>query len=163
MSEADEETGVEAAVKPASRFLSRKKLLMFGLPVLVLLGGGAGAYATGYIGHGPGEAQEAPPPVVLYYDIPEMVVNLSAVDKRAQFLKMRIALETEERATLDALPVVMPRIQDTFQLYLRELRASDLDGSAGLFRLKEELLRRINMEIHPRRVTRVLFKEIIIQ
>lgn len=163
MSEADEETDGEAAEKPASRFLSRKKLLMFGLPVLLLLGGGAGAYATGYIGDGPGEAHEAPPPVVLYYDIPEMIVNLSAVDKRAQFLKMRIALETDERATLDALPVVMPRIQDTFQLYLRELRASDLDGSAGLFRLKEELLRRINMEIHPRRVTRVLFKEIIIQ
>ncbi len=160
----DDETERGAAEKPASRFLSRKKLLMFGLPVLLLVGGGAGAYATGVIGgQGPEETQEAALPVVLYYDVPEMVVNLSAVDKRAQFLKMRIALEMQERATLDALPVVMPRIQDTFQLYLRELRASDLEGSAGLFRLKEELLRRINMEIHPRQVTRGLFKEIIIQ
>jgi flagellar FliL protein len=69
----------------------------------------------------------------------------------------------DERETLDSLPVVMPRIQDAFQVYLRELRASDLEGSAGLYRMKEELLRRINMEIHPREVTRVLFKEIIVQ
>ena len=50
-----------------------------------------------------------------------------------------------------------------FQLYLRELRSSDLDGSAGIFRLKEELLRRVNIEVHPNKIRRVLFKEIIVQ
>ena len=57
----------------------------------------------------------------------------------------------------------MPRVLDMFQLYLRELRSTDLDGSAGIFRLKEELLRRVNIEVHPHKVKRVLFKEIIIQ
>ena len=40
---------------------------------------------------------------------------------------------------------------DAFQTYLRELRPSDLDGSAGLYRLKEELTRRVNVSIAPAR------------
>jgi flagellar FliL protein len=52
---------------------------------------------------------------------------------------------------------------DLFQVYLRELRPTDLEGSAGIYRLKEELLRRINLEIQPHRVSDVLFKEIIVQ
>ena len=58
---------------------------------------------------------------------------------------------------------IMPRVMDAFQTYLRELRPSDLDGSAGLYRLKEELTRRVNVAISPARSTRVLFKEIVVQ
>jgi flagellar FliL protein len=57
----------------------------------------------------------------------------------------------------------MPRVSDVFQTYLRELRAGDLSGSAGLFRLKEELTRRVNVAVAPQQVSAVLFKEIMIQ
>jgi flagellar FliL protein len=57
----------------------------------------------------------------------------------------------------------MPRVSDIFQTYMRELRAGDLNGSAGLFRLKEELTRRVNASIAPNRVNAVLFKEIVVQ
>ena len=50
-----------------------------------------------------------------------------------------------------------------FQTYLRELRPTDLDGSAGLYRLKEELTRRVNVAIAPSRINAVLFKEIVVQ
>ena len=39
------------------------------------------------------------------------------------------------------IEAVMPRIVDNFQIYLRELRLEDLRGSAGIYRLREELLR----------------------
>jgi flagellar FliL protein len=58
---------------------------------------------------------------------------------------------------------VLPRVMDAFQTYLRELRPTDLDGSAGLYRLKEELTRRVNASIAPSRVNAVLFKEIVVQ
>ena len=48
----------------------------------------------------------------------------------------------------------MPRIVDIFQTYLREVRTNDLNGSAGLFRLKEELTRRVNLTVAPHQVTR---------
>ena len=57
----------------------------------------------------------------------------------------------------------MPRVTDIFQTYLRELRAGDLNGSAGMFRLKEELTRRVNVAIAPNQVNAVLFKEIVVQ
>ncbi len=57
----------------------------------------------------------------------------------------------------------MPRVLDAFQVYLRELRPSDLEGSAGLYRLKEELLRRVNLAVYPASVDNILFKEILVQ
>ena len=51
-----------------------------------------------------------------------------------------------------------------FQVYLRELRVEDeLSGSAGVYRLKEELLARVNAAVEPINVTDVLFKEMLVQ
>jgi flagellar FliL protein len=52
---------------------------------------------------------------------------------------------------------------DSFQVYLRELRVEDLKGSAGMYRLREDLLRRINEAARPVKISDVLFKEMLIQ
>ena len=142
--------------------VSPKKLLMIGVPALLLLGGGyVGLAQFGLLqGDTPVQSEQAP---MVYYELPEMVVNLSSADNRIHYLKLKVSLEASNDMVVEALRPVMPRVLDMFQLYLRELRASDLEGSAGLFRLKEELLRRINLEIHPREINRVLFREIIVQ
>jgi flagellar FliL protein len=57
----------------------------------------------------------------------------------------------------------MAKVIDAFQVYLRELRKSDLEGSAGIYRLKEELRRRINVAIFPAQVENILFREILVQ
>ena len=54
-------------------------------------------------------------------------------------------------------------IRDSFQTYLRELRLDDLRGSAGMYRLREELLTRINVAVQPSKVSAVLFKEMLVQ
>jgi len=56
-----------------------------------------------------------------------------------------------------------PRIVDTFNTYLRELRTSDLSGSAGIYRLREELMARLNKTVEPGIVKDILFSEIIVQ
>ncbi len=157
----DEEESSEEEGKKSG--LKKKLMLAFYLvPVLLLLGGGyIAASHFGMFEEGAEEVEEVQP--AAYYDLPEMVVNLSANDKRAQYLKLKVSLEAHEDKSLKALDPVMPRVLDMFQVYLRELRSSDLEGSAGIFRLKEELLRRINLAIHPNRIDRVLFKEIIVQ
>ncbi len=99
---------------------------------------------------------------VVFYDLPEMTVNLSTKG-RTTYLKVRIALEVESEGMVAQVEPYLPRILDAFQIYLRELRPADLEGSAGLFRLKEQLLRRINSAIYPAKVEGVLFKEILIQ
>ncbi|WP_068085674.1 flagellar basal body-associated FliL family protein [Polycladidibacter stylochi] len=107
------------------------------------------------------EGTEERKPVV-FYDLPEMLVNLST-EGQLTYLKVRIALEMESREMIDQVEPFLPRIMDAFQIYLRELRPADLEGSAGLFRLKEQLLRRINVAVYPARVDGILFKEILIQ
>ena len=69
----------------------------------------------------------------------------------------------EEKKLVAEIQPLLPRVEDTFQVFVRELRASDLDGSAGVYRLREELLRRVNVAVYPAKVDAVLFKDIILQ
>ncbi|MET1411297.1 flagellar basal body-associated FliL family protein [Roseibium sp. HPY-6] len=158
------EEGAEKA--PAG---GKKKLFLFGgIGLVVLLAAGGAGYYFLMGSNAPMEMQsEGAAPVevqkpVVFYDLPEMTVNL-ATDGRTTYLKVRIALEVENRAMIDQISPFLPRILDAFQIYLRELRPADLEGSAGLFRLKEELLRRINLSVYPAKVEGVLFKEILVQ
>lgn len=163
ITEEEEEAGGEEDAG-AKKGGGRGKIILLGALGLGVLLLGGGYFVASYFGVFSGAAEEdgvATPSA--YYDLPEMVVNLSSIDKRAQYLKIKIALEAKDKTALSALDPVMPRILDMFQIYLRELRSSDLEGSAGVFRLKEELLRRVNLAIYPSRIDRILFKEIIIQ
>ena len=160
---AEEQDGETEEVKPSSK----KKLILFGLIGLLLLGGGGGAaaYFLGVFDSGEAEtaaAAPAPDPV-FFYDLPEITVNLQTVDDREMFLKMRVALELEDQSVVAKIEPFLPRILDAFQFYLHEVRSTDLEGSAGLFRLKEELHRRINQAVYPIKVGDVLFKEILVQ
>jgi flagellar FliL protein len=159
-----EAEGDGAKPKGLKRFLSRKMLMIVGVALVLLVGGSGGAYMTGFIGGGGGAEEGLPPqkPAV-FYDLPSMTVNLNSADKRAQYLKITIALELGEKTTAHEVEPYLPRILDAFQVYLREMRTSDLQGSAGVYRLKEDLQRRINTAIYPATVTNVLFKEILIQ
>jgi flagellar FliL protein len=141
---------------------SKKLILIVAAVVVLLVGAGAGAYTFGLLGGGSDEQKQVPEKV-FFYEVPELTVNLSAGEQRAQFLRVQIALEVDSEETIQLIEPLMPRVIDTFQTYLRELRLSDLEGSAGMFRLKQELLRRINLAIYPAEVRAVLFREIIIQ
>ena len=116
-------------------------------------------------GHGEEAHAEGPPPKPpSFVEVPDMLVNLAgAPGERVQYLKVKLVLEVKEDKQIEAIKPTMPRVIDIFQTYLRELRPSDLNGSAGLFRLKEELTRRVNLAVAPIQVNAVLFKEIVIQ
>lgn len=110
-------------------------------------------------------AAEAPPPPksAVFLDLPDLLVNLNSANRRTNFLKISISLEVENAADVQKLQALMPRIVDSFQVYLRELRLEDLRGSAGMYRLREDLLRRINEAARPVKVNDVLFKELLVQ
>jgi len=104
------------------------------------------------------------PPQVVFYDMPDLVVNIQSADSGAPaYLKLSVALELAAPEERPGIQVLMPRIVDQFQSYLRELRIDDLHGSAGVLRVKEELLRRVNVAAAPYPVRDVLLKEMIVQ
>jgi flagellar FliL protein len=151
----------EAAAKPKGKL----KLIIAAVGVLAIVGGGAGWFFF-FRHHGTeAHAEAAPPPKPpAYVELPDMLVNLAGnPGDRQQFLKVKLTLEVKEEKQAEAIKPNLPRVTDIFQTYLRELRPSDLNGSAGLFRLKEELTRRVNLALAPNEVSAVLFKEVMVQ
>jgi len=156
----------EAAAGKKRFGLPSKKMLIIIAGVLLLIGGGGGGYMmmTKKAPEAEAKAKEEKPKPVVFVDLPEVLVNLSSSGTdRAQYLKAKVVLELSDQAMVQQIQPIMPRVMDSFQTYLRELRATDLDGSAGLYRMKEELTRRVNVAIAPSKVNAVLFKEIIVQ
>lgn len=168
MAENEAEGAAAATADAAEGAPSKKgklKLIIAAVGFFVIIGGGVGAWMLMSKGHGEdkhAEAAAAKPPS--YVDVPEIMVNLVGLPgERVQYLRVKIVLEVKEEKLIEAIKPSMPRVSDIFQTYMRELRAGDLNGSAGLFRLKEELTRRVNAAVAPQQVSAVLFKEIVIQ
>jgi flagellar FliL protein len=160
-SDQSEEGAPQEAAAPKK---SKKKLIMIAAAVLLLAAGGGAGWFFFFRGHGEELHAEAAPKPPIFVDVPEVLVNLvGAPGERVQYLKVKVVLEVKEEKQVEAIKPTMPRVSDIFQTYMRELRPADLNGSAGLFRLKEELTRRVNVAVAPGQVNAVLFKEIVIQ
>lgn len=152
-----------------------KKLLLVIVPIL-LLGIGGGLYFSGVFGGAEevvaegeenAEGDEAEDEAkekanAAFFALPDLIVNLSS-GSGSRFLKLKVQLEIEDEMDLPAIEAVTPRVIDQFQTYLREMRVEDLRGSAGIYRLRQELLYRVNIAAHPVKVTDVLFQEMLIQ
>lgn len=118
-------------------------------------GGGEADASLGVISDGPDG--------VVFYALPDMVVNIQSADGRPTFLKLKLTLEMRDHALAEHLQAEMPRLQDMFQGFLRELRPEDLAGSAGSFQLRAEILRRVNLIAAPGEVDAVLIEEMLVQ
>ena len=108
-------------------------------------------------------ASELPPEHAAFFDVPDIIVNIQTADSTPAYLKLAVSLELDSAEARAAIEPVMPRVVDQFQTYLRELRVDDVRGSMGVMRLKEELLRRVNLAAAPTPVRDVLLKEMIVQ
>ena len=163
--------GEEGEKSASGRRIPGKKLVLFiVLPLLLIGGAGGGIYASGLLDSLLGieehdeelMAEEEMGPSV-YYEVPEMLVNLSTTGRRVGYLKLSVSLEVASKEDFPSLDAILPRIVDGFQVYLRELRVEDLQGSAGLQRLREELFMRVANAAAPIVVRDVLFREMLIQ
>ena len=177
----------EVAATPPGKGKGKGKLLLLGgIGLVVLLGGaGAGAYFMGLFGgseaavahgeahpeaaadahgaaddgHGGGATEAG----VAFVDMPDLIVNLQSGAPRLRYLKLRLSLEVADPAAAEAVGRLMPRILDSFQLYLRALTLDDVQGAASMQRLKEELTARVNLAVEPTPVRTVLLKEMLVQ
>lgn len=159
--EADVDDGAHGAA-PAKKKLPIMLIAMVAAAV-VLLGGGAAAYFLVFAAPKPVE-DHAAAAHTFTFNLPPMTVNLNTDDGSAPgFMKLTVALEVADEEVMLEIQPRMAKVVDAFQVYLRELRKTDLEGSAGIYRLKEELRRRVNIAIFPAQVDSILFKEILVQ
>ncbi len=154
-----------------------KLIIMIVLPVLLLAGGGAGAYFMGLIPGMESEAEAAAtetaaeeevpmavmPDDVVFVDLPDLLVNLNVTGKRLRFLKVVAALEVASEEMAEVVRQLTPRVLDNLHLYFRSVQPEELAGPDGVYRIKEDLLIRINDAIRPAKVRDVLVKEMLVQ
>ncbi len=140
-------------------------LILIAIPVGLYLSGGLPGMSKKAEEHkeeaAPKEETKAAPPAFL--ELQEFLVNLDSGTRQPSFLKMTVTLELANEEDKIAIEPYVPRIRDAFQVYLRELRAEDLRGSAAIYRLREELLLRVTQSVYPLQVKDILFKEILVQ
>jgi flagellar FliL protein len=171
--------GGEGVDLPKKKVSGKKLALIIVAVVVLMVGGGVAAlYFTGKIGghpaaegehaeaagggHGEGEGEgEATGPV--FAEMPQILINLNTTGRRPTYLRLKVSLELMKEADRAKVTEAMPRVVDTFQLYLRELAIDELQGTAGIERLREELRLRVSAAISPVEIKDVLFSEMIIQ
>lgn len=125
-------------------------------------GGGHGAAPEGEADPSLGKISEGPDGVT-FLTLPDMVVNIQSPDGRPTVMKLGLTLEMHDADLAYRLQGEMPRLQDMFQGFLRELRPEDLAGSAGSYQLRAEILRRVNLVAAPAKVDAVLIEEMLVQ
>lgn len=147
----------------------KKKLIMIGGAVVLLaaLGGGGWFFflSKPSAEQLAAEAAKLKKPVS-FVEMRDLMIGMSAgapQQERQPMMKIKVVLEVADAKLSDEIRPLLPRVEDAFQVFMRELRPSDLEGSAGIYRLKEELLRRVNLTVHPAKVDAVLFKELLVQ
>ena len=152
----------EAAPEGAASGGAKKKLIAIAAAVL-LLGGGGGWFLLKKKAPDQQVAEVKKP--VAFLDVADLVLNL-ALDNpndKPRFLRVKIALELKDSGLAKEVQPLMPRVLDIFQVFMRELRPSDIEGSGAVHRLREELLRRVNLAVFPTKVDGILFKELVLQ
>ena len=177
---------------PAKKKLPLKMMLIAGAGALVVLGGGGtaafvflkpkpeaaaekgdhakdkkkekkkGEKKEGKEGEKGAAVVREGPDGVVFYTLPDVVVNMQTADGRPTFLKLKLTLELPDESLVEELDPNMPRLQDMFQTFLRELRPEDLSGSQGSYQLRMEILRRVNLVIAPGKANAVLIEEMLI-
>ena len=143
----------------------KKKMIIFAVLGLLVLGGAGGGYYLWQKGKAAEAEKSTMKKKMVFFDLPEITTNLALLpgQERQSYLRLKVALEVEDQKMITEITPLMPRVMDNFQIFLRELRPTDLEGSAGLYRLKEELVRRINAAIYPARIEAILFKDVLVQ
>ncbi len=100
---------------------------------------------------------------IAFFSVPEIVANLTTDGKQKHFIKLKASVEIARESEIPMVEKALPRLQDDFNVYLRQLRMEDLQGSSGIHRLKEGLVLRAKQSLAPIEVNNVLINDVLVQ
>jgi flagellar protein FliL len=166
-------------------------LLIILLPILTLVLAGGGAYFAGILkfgdepkheeenaeSHKEGESNSTEksdpeglitenqnkPKQTVFFNLPDLMVNLNGAQDQVRYLKLKVSFEMADQANISGIEPLMPKILDTIQVYIRGLRVSDLKDNLGVEKLRQELLKRINLITGDNEVFDIWFPEMLTQ
>ncbi len=146
----------------------KKLILIIAVAVFLIAGGVMAAFFMGFLDPLLGiedEAKvEAPPPLLptIYYDLPEIMVDLKSNGRRTRYIKVTVIAEISKtfEPRIGELKI---KIKDRFQSWLRQQTREGLSGTAGTEMMRAGLLVVLNKILAPDYAKSILFKEILLQ
>ncbi len=158
---ADAEEPQEVAPKKS------KKPLIIGVILALVLGGG-GFFATysglilgqDHAGAGEQEPSASPLPDIAFVPIEPLVISLGTADS-GRNLRFTSQIEVPSAFVAD-VTLLLPRIVDVMNGYLRAIDPAELDDPAMLLRIRAQLLRRIQLVTGDGRVRDLLVTEFVL-
>lgn len=146
----------------------KKKLIIIGGSVLLLLIlGGAGVFFSGLLDETLGVEEEDSGVIILegkvFYKLDDITLNLNAEGPKSRFLKLGLTLVLLKEEDIVRIESRIPRIIDNVTAYMRELKPEEMTGSANFYRVRENLLMRVQVAVAPVKVTEILFSSVLIQ
>src|SRR5690606_3992597 len=140
--------------------------LILGLVLALVLGGG-GFYVT-WSGLLSGESEPAPaeedkpgpPPDIVFVPIDTVVISIGRGGS-ASHLKFTAQLEVA-KAYAGEVTLLMPRILDVLNSYLRAVAVTDLEDPSAMARLRAQMLRRVQIVTGEGRVRDLLVTEFVL-
>jgi flagellar protein FliL len=152
---------------------SRKKLfIIIGIVVILLIGGAAGAYFAGLFDSsssteksagGEPESEGGEGVEVIYKEFPDILTNLNEGRRKKVGVRIKVVLELASEEESLRMDSIMPKVHDRIQVYIRAQKLEDLKGSAGIQRIREELLAMLNKAFAPTKIRDLYFKEMLVR
>ncbi|MFN4170412.1 MAG: flagellar basal body-associated protein FliL [Pseudorhodobacter sp.] len=158
---AEAETPVDQTPKKAL-----KPAVLLGFLAALLLGGGgfyvtwSGLLGSGAAGVGAVAASRGPLPDLAFVPVDPVVISLGPA-ARARHLRFTAQLEVNRGMQAD-VTLLMPRILDVVNGYLRAVDVARLEDPAGLVVLRAQMLRRIQLVTGEGRVRDLLITEFVL-
>ena len=141
--------------------------LVLGLVLMLALGGGGffAVYSGKVFGpsdHDAGEEEAFvdPLPEIAFVPIEPMVVSLGK-ERANRFLHFTAQLEVAKAHEAD-LVLILPRVLDVLNSYLRAVEIAELEDPTALILLRAQMLRRVQMVAGEGRVRDLLVTEFVI-
>ncbi|MGF1500239.1 MAG: flagellar basal body-associated protein FliL [Paracoccaceae bacterium] len=160
---------------------SKSKLLLIALPVALIAGGAAfyGAYSgllplpgAGAPEMADGVADESPMPTELeparndhmvptaFVSLDPLIISLGPT-ANADHLKITLTIEVAPEDA-EAVEAVRPRILDVLNTFLRAVDEAVLENPQSMFRLRAQILRRVEFASPPNTVRDILIQEFVL-
>ena len=96
-----------------------------------------------------------------FYPLETFEINLTpGLSQNVKILKLKLSIELDDSVAMEDLVVNMPRIRDVIHTFLYGIRESDVENSASIHYLREELFIRINNVV---KIKSVLFENLVVQ
>ncbi|MDZ5760938.1 flagellar basal body-associated FliL family protein [Lyticum sinuosum] len=97
----------------------------------------------------------------VYYEMRDIIVQLET--DNTKFLKITLNVKFYDKKAYEKTISILPQVEDVIQSYLRQMQPDGLNSNFSMYKLRGDLLLRMNTLIYPEKIDAIFIKDILIR